>query len=91
MTQNAQPVSYFVTDCPIVLWFKVHSSRSLALSLQQQQTPDAVYSLCKEFMADSQFPRAYKIDKHTPSSKAREACGNWPFCDVEIGTALPPS
>jgi hypothetical protein len=26
--------------------------------LQQQQTLDPVFSLCKEFMADSQFPRA---------------------------------
>jgi hypothetical protein len=50
--QNAQPVSYFVTDCPIVLWFKVHSSHSLALPLQRQQPLDLVFSLCKEFMAD---------------------------------------
>ena len=47
-----------------MLWFKVHSSHSLALPLQQQQPLDPVFSLCKEFMADSQFPRAYEIGKY---------------------------
>jgi hypothetical protein len=64
--QNAQPaVSYFVKDCLILFWFKIHSSHFQALLLQQQQPLDPVFSLCKEFMADSQFPRAYKIGKHS--------------------------
>jgi hypothetical protein len=34
--QKAQPVSYFVTDCLVVLWLKVHGSHSQALGLQHQ-------------------------------------------------------
>jgi len=87
--QSAQPVSYFVTNCLIVLWFKVHSSHSQALPLQQQQPLDPVFSLCKEFMADSQFPRAYEIGKPGPSSKTRRAaCGIWPSCGEVIGCSF---
>ena len=66
-------LSPIITDCPIVLWFKVHSSPLLGLSLQQQQTLEPVFSLCREFMAGSEFPRAYKIGKHSWARVARLA------------------
>jgi hypothetical protein len=41
--------------------FRLALVHSLALPLQQQQPLDPVFSLCKEFMADSQILRACKI------------------------------
>jgi hypothetical protein len=74
--QNAQPVSYFVTDRLVVLRFKVHSSLSKLCPFNNNKTFDPRFPLRKNFMADKQFRLLGDRQALSgPSSKLRTAVG----------------